>query len=155
VTIDGRPALRFERNLGHSAERVWRAITEPAEMAQWFVAPVAWIPEEGEEFDAAGAHGRITDVKPPRLLAWSWGVERYSFELTPGADGNSCVLVFTHVFNPELGPGWQHAAGWDTYFNRLDVHLDGGFLSEEDAHQGVQQLMAEYRQDFEGATAEQ
>ncbi len=28
-TIDGRPALRFERRLDHSIERVWRAVTEP------------------------------------------------------------------------------------------------------------------------------
>ena len=28
-TIDGRPALRFDRTLAHSVERVWRAITDP------------------------------------------------------------------------------------------------------------------------------
>ena len=39
-TIDGRPALRFERRLAHSVQRVWHAVTEPAELAQWFVAPV-------------------------------------------------------------------------------------------------------------------
>ena len=33
-TFDGRPALRFERRLAHSQERVWRAISEPAELAQ-------------------------------------------------------------------------------------------------------------------------
>ena len=37
-TIDGRPALRFERRLAHSVERVWRAVTEPAELERWFVA---------------------------------------------------------------------------------------------------------------------
>lgn len=30
-TIDGRPALRFERTLAHSVERVWRAISDPAD----------------------------------------------------------------------------------------------------------------------------
>jgi len=145
-TIDGRPALRFERRLAHSQERVWRAVTEPAEMAQWFVAPVAWIPEQGEEFEAAGDSGRITVVDPPRTLAWEWGAERYRFELTP--DGDGCVLVFTHVFSGKLGPDWQHAAGWETYFNRLDAHLDGGHLTEEDAHQDIDALMARYREAF-------
>jgi uncharacterized protein YndB with AHSA1/START domain len=28
--------LRFERHLGHPVERVWWAITEPGELAQWF-----------------------------------------------------------------------------------------------------------------------
>ena len=53
-TIDGRRALRFERRLPHPPERVWRAVTEPAELARWFVAPVPWKPELGETFDEAG-----------------------------------------------------------------------------------------------------
>jgi hypothetical protein len=31
-TIDGRPALRFERRNSHSVERVWRALTDPSEL---------------------------------------------------------------------------------------------------------------------------
>ena len=58
------------------------------------------------------------------------------------------MLVFTHVFNPALGPGWQHAAGWETYFDRLDAHLAGGYLSEEDAHEGIDALMERYRERF-------
>ena len=146
-TLDGRPALRFERHLDHPLERVWRAVTEPAELGRWFVvAEVPWTPREGEEFEAGGESGRITALEPPRLLAWTWGPERYSFELSPEGDG--CVLVFTHVFNPELGPGWQHAAGLETYLARLDAHLAGGYLSEEDAHAGIDDLMALYRERF-------
>jgi hypothetical protein len=144
--VDGRPALRFERRLNHSIERVWRAVTEPAELERWFVAEVPWQPVEGETFEAHGESGRITTLDPPRLLAWTWGVERYSFELAP--DGDGCLLVFTHVFNPELGPGWQHAAGWETYFNRLDAHVAGGYLSEEDAHKGIDALFERYRASF-------
>ena len=58
------------------------------------------------------------------------------------------MLVFTHVFNPEHGPDWQHAAGWEIYFDRLDAHLAGGFLSEEDAHEGIDELLARYRAAF-------
>jgi uncharacterized protein YndB with AHSA1/START domain len=146
--IEGRPALRFERRLDHSIDRVWRAVTEPAELARWFVAEAPWTPEVGEVFEAGGETGRITAFEPPRLIVWTWGVERYSFELT--ADGDGCVLVFTHVFNPKLGPSWQHAAGWETYFSRLDAHLAGGFLSEEDAHQGIDDLIERYRETFRG-----
>jgi uncharacterized protein YndB with AHSA1/START domain len=145
-TVDGRPALRIERRLAHSVERVWRAVTVPAELARWFVAEVPWTPEAGEQFEAGGAQGQITACEPPRLLAWTWSVEQYRFELTP--DGDGCVLVFTHVFNPEFGPAWQHAAGWETYFNRLDAHLAGGFLSEEEAHAGLEALFASYRAAF-------
>jgi uncharacterized protein YndB with AHSA1/START domain len=145
-TVDGRPALRLERRLDHSIERVWRAVTEPEELAQWFVAEVPWTPALGEEIDAEGQTGAITALEPPRLIAWTWGPERYSFELRPDEDG--CVLAFTHVFDPKRGPGWQHAAGWDAYFDRLDAHLGGGFLSEEDAHAGMEDRMARYRERF-------
>ena len=57
--------------------------------------------------------------------------------------------MFTHVFDPEMGPDWQHAAGWDTYFDRLEAHLGGGHLSEEDAHADVQARMDHYREAFE------
>ena len=144
--VDGRPALRFERRLNHSIERVWKAVTEPAELARWFVAEVPWTPAAGEAFEAGGETGRVTTLDPPRLIAWTWGIERYSFELT--ADGDGCVLVFTHVFNPQLGPSWQHAAGWETYFNRLDAHLAGGFLGEQEAHEGIDDLLSHYREAF-------
>ena len=133
VTIDGRRALRFERRLPHPVERVWRAISEPAELERWFVAVVPWGPTEGEAFEAHGQSGRITRVDPPRALAWTWDEERFAFALTP--DGPlACVLVFTHVFSETFGPAEQHAAGWRSYLKRLDVHLAGRFLSEEDAH---------------------
>lgn len=54
-TIDGRPALRFERTLAHSVERVWRAISEPAELECWFPAAADWTPATGETFEAYGA----------------------------------------------------------------------------------------------------
>jgi uncharacterized protein YndB with AHSA1/START domain len=147
--VDGRPALRFERHLDHSVERVWRAVTEPAELARWFVADVAWTPALGEVIEAEGESGAITALDAPHLIAWTWSVERYSFELTATADGSGCVLVFTHVFDPRRGPDWQHAAGWETYLNRLDAHLAGGFLSEEAAHEGVGELIERYRRSFE------
>ena len=51
-TIDGRPALRFQRRLAHPVDRVWRAITEPDELEDWFVARPEWRPEVGETFTA-------------------------------------------------------------------------------------------------------
>ena len=146
TTIDGRPALRFERRLAHPLERVWRAVTEPAELAQWFVAPVAWTPALGETFEAEGASGEITALQAPTLLRWTWAQERYSFELEPAGDG--CLLVFTHVFDPSYGPAAQHAAGWETYLERLDVHLDGETLSEEDAHGSIGELHEIYADRF-------
>ena len=70
----------------------------------------------------------------------------YRFELHPEGDG--CVLVFTHAFDPRLGPAAQHAAGWETYLNRLDAHLAGAFLSEEAAHEAFPALRERYAEAF-------
>ena len=141
-TIDGRQALRFERRLAYPAERVWRAVTEPAELERWFVATAPWTPVEGETFEAEGQQGRITALEAPRLIAWDWGEEHYSFEVSPQGDG--CVLVFLHFFDPGLGPGAQHASGWESYLSRLDAMLDGRELSEAEAHRIVPELNERY-----------
>ena len=145
-TIDGRPALRFERRLAHPVARVWRAVTEPDELAQWFVAPVAWTPALGETFEGEGQSGEIVALEAPTLLRWTWGDERYSFELA--ADGDGCRLVFTHVFDPSYGPAAQHAAGWETYLDRLEALLAGGALSEEEAHGSIAELHERYAARF-------
>jgi uncharacterized protein YndB with AHSA1/START domain len=130
-TVDDRPAIRLERRLDHPVARVWRAITEPGELERWFVAAVDWKPEAGEVFEAHGQTGRITELEPPRAIAWIWEDELFRFDLEPSGDG--CLLVFTHVFN-DRALGAQHAAGWEPYLHRLDVHLGGGHLSAEEAH---------------------
>jgi len=147
VSVEGKPALRFERRLGASLERAWRAITEPAELERWFVASVPWTPEPGETFSAGGQTGRIVELEPPHVIAWTWGDERYRFELRAAGDG--CILTFIHVFDDRLGPAAQHAAGWEAYLNRLDAHLAGGFLSEEEAHEPVAEMKERYTARFE------
>lgn len=147
TTIDDRPALRFERHLDHPLERVWRAISEPDELRRWYPGVPKWELEAGATFtnEQGQGTGQITEIDPPRLLAYSWGDEHFRFELQP--DGNGCLLVFTHVFS-DRALGAQHAAGWEVYFNRLDAHLAGGYLSEEAAHEAVAELHERYAESF-------
>ena len=145
VTIDGRPALRFERRLRSPIERVWRAVTEPDELERWFLARVAWTPVVGETFESFGHAGTVTELDAPRVIAWEWGGQRFRIELT--ADGNACVLVFTHVFD-DAALGAQHASGWEGYFDRLEAHLAGGFLSEEEAHASLRERHDAYAEKF-------
>ena len=148
-TIDGRRALRFERTLPHPIDRVWRAVSEPAEMEQWFVATAGWKPETGESFEVMGQQLEVIEATPPRRLEWSWGEERYSFELAPAAAGpEATTLVFLHFFDEAMGPGGQHAGGWEAYLSRLDAHLDGGHLTEMEAHQIVPELSEQYALEF-------
>lgn len=142
ITVDGRDALRFQRRLSHGIDRVWRAVTEPQELAQWFVGVVDWKPEPGETHVVMDQTLTITTVDAPRRLAWEWGDERYSFDLEAIGDGT--LLTFTHVFVTTYGPGVQHAAGWETYLNRLDAALGGTPLSEEKAHDPITEYHEAY-----------
>lgn len=144
-TIDGRPALRFERTLPYSVERVWRAVSVPAELERWFPAAADWTPATGETIEAAGATGEVTEVDPPHRLAWTFDGQLYSFDLT--AHGDGCRLVFTHVID-DLGLSAQTAAGWESYLSRLEPHLAGKDLSEEEAHEGWAETHERYAERF-------
>lgn len=140
-TVDGRPALRFERPLAHSVERVWRAVSEPAELERWFPAAVAWTPAAGEKLDAGGMTGEVIEVEAPNRLSWTFAGDRYSFDLA--AHDGGCLLVFTHVFD-DRALAAQTATGWEAYFSRLEPHLAGDFLSEEDAHEPWEEVHERY-----------
>ena len=56
VEHEGRPAVRFVRTYPHPVERVWRAVSDPAELAHWFPSAVTVEPREG---------GRITFSDDP------------------------------------------------------------------------------------------
>lgn len=54
-------------------ERVWRALTDPAEMAKWMGREVEAEPRPGGRLHVAGLHpGFIVEFDPPRRLVWSW-----------------------------------------------------------------------------------
>ena len=144
-TIGGRPALRFERTLAHSVERVWRAVSEPAELERWFPAAVDWTPAAGETFEAYGSAGEVTEVEAPHRLAWNYARDQYSFELATHADG--CQLIFIHILG-DRGVAAQTAAGWDAYLSRLETHLAGGNLSEDDAHESWGEAHERYAERF-------
>ena len=147
-TIDGRPALRFERRLPHPVERVWRAVTEPAELDRWFVAPVPWTPTLGETFEGGGQTGRITELDPPHTIGWEWGASATPSPWRPPTTAAACCSSPTSSTRPTAARR-QHAAGWETYFARLDAHLAGRSLSEERAHELVGELHERYAAAFD------
>jgi uncharacterized protein YndB with AHSA1/START domain len=84
-----------ERTLDLQAppERVWAALTEPAEIGGWFGSSAEFKPEPGASgwFDF-GANGkvayRVEAVEPGRHLAWRW-----AGELGAALDDESSTLV--------------------------------------------------------------
>src|SRR5205814_253424 len=134
IHLDGKPALRFERRYAHPMERVWRAISDPSEMASWFPSNVegeravgadltfvddaqrASAREAGEPARREGPmfHGRVVAYDPPTVFSFTWGGELLRFELLP--DGPETVLVFTQVLSHQSvaarnGSGWHMCLG--------------------------------------------
>ena len=126
---DGRWLLRFERSLKHPPDKVWRVLTEPAELAHWFPAAIEGDRSQGAalRFVFAGQKGpaqegvvRVFD--PPRLLEYSWADEILRWQIEPTSDGLACSLVFTHIIQ-DRSSVTRSAAGWDLCLEKLQSQL--------------------------------
>ncbi|MEV5961208.1 SRPBCC family protein [Kribbella sp. NPDC051952] len=138
-TENGRTVLRMRRELRHPAEKVWRAITEPSQLAGWFPAtvefdlrldgPVTFTFEEdpGAPVDEQST-GVIRAYDPPRLLEYTWGVEVLRWELEPSPDG--CTLHLTATYDDRPGSA-SFSGGWTLCFDAL-VRVLGGSVPERD-----------------------
>src|SRR6516165_247396 len=124
------------RELRHSPEKVWQALTDPAHLREW--AP----------FDADANLGTtgstVSRAEEPRLLEYSWG-GNLRWELEPLGSGTR--LTLWHNIDRRF-ISWG-AAGWHICFDVLDRLLSGipiGRIAGGDAMQfgGWQRLNAEY-----------
>ena len=127
--VDGRTVLRFERRLSHPVEKVWRAVTEPAQLSHWFPSDmemdfrpggkIRFVFREGEGEDL---DGEILELDPPRVFAYTWGDSVLRWELRP--DGHGCLLTFTHTFDDRPSAA-SFATGWALCLEGLDSLLAG------------------------------
>jgi uncharacterized protein YndB with AHSA1/START domain len=145
--------VRFTRMLPASPERVWRALTEPTELAVWFPTSI-----DGER--AAGASltfrfpqdqappfdGVMLVCESPRVLELMWGPDRLRFELVATADGTELTLLDNLE---ELGKAARDAAGWHVCLDALEVSLTGG----AEARTSWPQVHARYVASFGPAAA--
>jgi len=148
-TTADRPTLRFERHLAHPVERVWRAITEPDDLAAWFPGVPRFDPlEQGATFvveGEPGGSGRIVALDPPRLLAFDWGEDELRFELEP--DGDGCLLRFSHALS-DAATGARTAAGWDVCLDRLAAQVAGAPLDASESMARWPELHEAYAAEF-------
>ncbi|OLF19451.1 SRPBCC family protein [Actinophytocola xanthii] len=153
--IDGEPVLRFERRFRHPPAKVWRAVTEPAELAHWFPAAVEAEPRPGapmrftfpDEAVVDGEwDGEVLEYDPPKVYMFRWEQDVLRFELLP--DGEGCLLVFTQT----VGGGWvgrlgaaRNAAGWDNCLALLVARLDGTpALADQVAFPSIERYVEEF-----------
>jgi uncharacterized protein YndB with AHSA1/START domain len=108
---------------------VWRAITEPENLAYWFPTTI-----EGER--AAGARlrfafsageappfeGEMTTYEPLSLMEFRWGSDLVRFELRPVEQGTELTLLDTL---DELGKAARDGTGWHTSLDALERGLRG------------------------------
>jgi uncharacterized protein YndB with AHSA1/START domain len=129
TTVDGRTALRMERRLAHPPPMVWRALTEPGHLTQWFPSDVEMEPRVGGKVrfpfrrgEGEVMEGEVTEWNPPHVLAYTWDDDLLRWELEPESLGT--VLVLTHTFADRPGAA-GFAAGWDACISRVDPVLAG------------------------------
>ncbi|MEV1204580.1 SRPBCC family protein, partial [Microbispora rosea] len=129
-------ALRMERRLAHPQEKVWRAVTEPDRLGQWFPFTVVEMDlRVGGKitFDGGGTttDAEITELDPPRLFAFVQHAPRempregdnvLRFELLPEEGG--CLLVFTQVFHDRPAAA-SYASGWQVCLDAMDAIVGG------------------------------
>ena len=141
-TIGDKAVLRFERRLAHPPEKVFRAISDGAELAHWFPARLqmelragAPIRFEFPDADVDAPGGEVLEVDPPKLLVYTWGDDVLRWEIVPEEPG--CRLHFTHTVTgaddwPARLQAARHAAGWDGCLAALVTRLDGREPGEVD-----------------------
>ena len=99
-------SLAFEFDLPHSPKKVWRALTDPALLAEWLLPVVEMKLEPGAAFTFKtqpypGWDGtvdcRFLEIEPERKLSYTWvamGLGTVvTFTLTPTTSGTRLSLV--------------------------------------------------------------
>ena len=142
--------LILVRELRHSPEKVWQALTDPEHLREW--APF----ETDGSLGAVGTvnltwvgtpqacETKVTRADAPRLL--EYGDIRWELE----ASGSGTRLTLWHSIDRRY-VSWG-AAGWHICFHVLDRLLSGapiGRIAGNDAmRHGWQKLVAEYAKQF-------
>ena len=118
-------ALSFEFDLHHSPKKVWRALTDPALLAEWLLPVVNHKLEPGSAFlfkappqpDWDGiVDCRFVEIETEKKLSWTWVVGDIdtvvTFTLTPTPSGTRLSLVQSG-FKPDQKKNFGGARyGW-------------------------------------------
>ena len=133
--VESRPSgdrwtLVFVRDLHHPPEKVWAALTDPAQLGEW--APFTTDRDLGRPGDATltmidgevaeDLPATVTRAEPPTLLEYTWGQDVLRWELEPSEAGTKLTLRHT-LEDPDMVP--KVAAGWHICLVVAERLLDG------------------------------
>ena len=127
-------SISFEFDLFHEPEKVWRAITDPALLAEWLLPVVGLELEPGTAFTFRtqpypGWDGtvncRMLEIEAQRKLSYTWvvgdmGLDTVvTFTLAPTASGTRLSMVQSG-FKPEQKQNFGGARyGWNMMGTKL------------------------------------
>jgi glutathione S-transferase len=137
-------ALVVRRTINASAERLFQAWTEPAQLRQWW-GP-AGVDCTGAEVDlrAGGAYrianrfpdgrivwitGKFEEIDAPRRLVYTWQIdpasvpERVTIQFEPR--GNATEVIVTHERIETRAAREEHARGWHACLEGLGKYAGG------------------------------
>ena len=138
----GRVRLRFVRAYPHSVQRVWQALTDPAETEKWWARSrgslragssfdLQWLnaKDEGHGTEMDWWNGRVLACDPPQLFEFSNTMHgTIRMELSSEAVGpvqEGTRLVFTNVISAPDEVVLMSLAGWHTHLDHLQEALAG------------------------------
>ncbi|HEV7703399.1 MAG TPA: SRPBCC family protein [Gemmatimonadaceae bacterium] len=148
--------LVLVRELRHSPEKVWKALTDPAELREWapFDADRNLGATGPAKLTRVSAHAldvsemSVKRAEAPRVLEYDWGGHDMRWELEPVHNGTRLTL-WHNIGRDFVSMG---AAGWHICFDVLDHFLAGdpiGRIVAGDAMKvGWKRLNAEYAKQF-------
>jgi uncharacterized protein YndB with AHSA1/START domain len=121
-------SVSFEFDLPHSPQKVWRALTDPALLAEWLLPVVNHKLEPGAAFafqapPQPGWDGvvkcRFREIDPQRKLSWAWVVGDIdtvvTFTLTPTGAGPGGVGTRLSLVQSGFKPDQKAAFGGARY----------------------------------------
>ena len=150
--------MSFERRSKHPATKLWRSITDAAEVSKWMGYPAKIDLRVGGDWHVDFSHtdggeldGVIVRIETERRLAYVWGLSLIEWRLEPTDDG--CQYTFVHHGQPlGLVPEEEGiAAGWHAWLEALDDHLDGAARSDAADQARCQELQPRYREAIDAA----
>jgi uncharacterized protein YndB with AHSA1/START domain len=141
ATVKEKPSLTIVRKLKAAPERVWRALTQPEELKQWFAPNDEFkIPRAVADLKVGGAYnivmqspdgevhdvsGKYREIVPNRKLVYTWAwkstPERESLvtiELRGAGGGTELTLRHEQFADEEARDKHQH--GWAGCLGQLE-----------------------------------